>query len=342
MSTKMLMRLVAFSACFVVFSAGTAQAQPAAALQPGRHTVLTVGGTSQPSGVETQHSIAMKDVPAGSNVVAVATPANFAPSYGTMSYDESKQVGAANIEQAIDSTEGPTTLVTYSASAVSADIALRHMQETGKDTSQLTIEKMGDPRRNGTTKGIETINPGFSVPGVTFGGASVPTNVRVINHCGQYDPMCDFPVPGSPLSSYVNAWMCYFECHPHYGMDEVDTSNAVVEQFGNETDITYRREAPLTRATGIYVPDSLAGHGPAPAPAPVPPPAPVEPQYVAAPVAAPTPVYVPPAPSLPVVTQTQVHQAVASAAVAVPAAAPVIDSVMSNPMVQGFLNGLPH
>lgn len=335
MSTHTLTRLVAVSVCLSVLPLGIT-AQSAAASQSGRVTVLTVGGTSQPSGVETQHTVGMINVPADSNIVAVSTPANFAPAYGTMSYDESKQVGAVNIEQAIESTPGPKTLVTYSASAVSADIALRHMQETGKDTSQLTIVKIGDPRRNGTTKGIETINPGFAVPGVTSGGAATPTNVRVENHCMQYDPMCDFPVPGSPLSSYVNAWMCYFECHPYYGLGEVDTSNAVVEQFGNETDITYRREAPLTQATGIYVPDSLAEHAP-------PPPLAVETQqFVSAPVVAPAPVYTPPPLQLPVVTQTQVQEAVDGVVSAVPAAAPLVDSVMSNPTVQGFLNGLPH
>ena len=339
MSTKTLMRLVATSLCFSVCLGGAVQAQSAAMAQPGQATVLTVGGTSQPSGVETQHSVGMTGVPAGSNVVAVSTPANFAPAYGSMTYDESKYIGAANIERAIEQTAGPTTVVTYSASAVSADIALRHIQDEGRSTNELTIVKMGDPRRNGTTQGIETINPGFVVPGITSGGASVPTNVRVMNYCVQYDPMCDFPVPGSPLSSYVNALMCYFDCHPHYGMGELDSNNAVVEQFGNETDITYRREAPLTQATGIFVPDSLAGHVPASVPAPEP--SPVHVQYVAAPVAA--PVYVsPPAPVLPVVTQTQVYEAATSVAVAVPAAAPVIDSVMSNPMVQGFLNGLPH
>lgn len=331
------MRLVAVSVGLSVLPLGIT-AQSAAASQLGKSTVLTVGGTSQPSGVEVQHSVGMNSAPAGSAIVAVETPASFAPAYGSMSYDESKQVGAANIEHALDTTPGQKTLVTYSASAVSADIALRHMQEAGKDTSQLTIEKMGDPRRNGTTKGIETINPGFSLPGITFGGASVSTNVRVINRCTQYDPMCDFPAPGSPLSSYVNAWMCYFDCHPYYGSGEIDERNAVVEQFGNETDITYRREAPLTQATGIYVPDSLAGHAPPPPPAPPV----VETQIVSAPVAAQAPVYTPPpAPQVPVVTQTQVRDVAQTVVSAAPAAAPLVDSVMSNPMVQGFLNGLP-
>ncbi len=327
------MQLVAVSACLLVLPVSVT-AQSAAASQPVRVTALTVGGTSQPSGVETQHSVGMTNVPQNSNLVAISTPANFAPVYGPMSYDESKQVGAQNIEQVVESTPGPKTLVTYSASAVSADIALRHMQSEGQNVSSLTVVKLGDPRRNGTTKGIETVNPGFNLPGVTFGGAATSTNVHVENHCVQYDPMCDFPAPGSPLSSYVNAWMCYFDCHPYYGSDEIDKSNAVVEQFGNETDITYRREAPLTQATGIYVPDSLAGHGASPQPT-------TQTQLVSAPVATPAPVYTPP-PLPPVVTQTQVQDVVSVVVNVAPAAAPLVDSVMSNPMVQGFLNGLPH
>lgn len=319
----------------------------------GNGTALLVGGTGQPQGTEIAGTVGMKHVQPGSKVIALNTPASFAPAYGQMSYDESKNIGAGTIVRQIKSTPGRKTLVVYSASAVSADIAVRRLRIQGYDMSELRIIKMGNPRRNGTTRGIETVYPTFRAPGVTSGGAEMRSNIPTVDHCVQYDPICDMPGPGSPAASYVNAVLCYFVCHSHYGSGELNRRNAVVERRGNTTYVTYRRQAPLTEMTGIPVPNSL-GHStpPAPSRAPVAAPRPVAAIPAHAPTPAPLPMVVippvhvpayvpPPPPTAPVVTQRQVQQVAQQITHAVPQAAPVVKQITSHPAVAGFLRGLP-
>ncbi len=363
MSKRWPMSLATLAAllCLVVSTVG---ATPEAAAAPGMKvlargsgngTALLVGGTGQPSGQEMVRSIGMRQVPPGAKVVAIQTPAQFAPVYGTQSYDDSKRDGARRIVRAIKQTSGQKTLVVYSQSTVSADIALRQLRREGYNMNSLTVVKVANARRNGPTKGIETVFPTFRAPGITSGGAEARTGVRTIDHCLQYDPVCDAPRAGSPLSSYINAVMCYFECHSNYGSAAMRRRPTVVEQRGNTTYVTYRQKAPLTKKTGIYVPDSLAGKRsshPAAAPvqarrqavavAPAPAPAPVRP-YVPAPVPAPMPVHIPAyvPPPAPVVTQQQVRQVTQQVVRAVPQAAPVVRQITSHPAVRNFLKGLP-
>lgn len=323
----------------------------------GNGTALLFGGTGQPSGEEIAGTVGMERVRPGSTVVAVSTTANFAPVYGPQSYDVSKYDGAARIVKAVKSTPGQKTIVTYSLSTVSADIALRQLQAEHYDLSNVTIVKVANARRNGTTQGIETVFPTFAVPGITSGGAEAQTGARTYDYCGQYDPVCDAPLAGSPAESYLNAVLCYFMCHANYGPTQVNRQHAVVEQRGNTTYITYRRQAPLTALTGIPVPDSLASRPvQTPPPGPVAAPHPAQPAAapVVAPPPAPVPAYVPPAPPVyvppvpvytpppvPVVTQTQVQQVAQQVTQAVPQAAPVVQAITSNPVVSNFLKGLP-
>ncbi|MFZ1361164.1 MAG: PE-PPE domain-containing protein [Candidatus Saccharimonadales bacterium] len=305
-------------------------------------TALLVGGTSQPSGKETAHLVGMRSVPPGARWVAVQTTAQFAPVSGLQSYDDSKRDGARRIVRAIKATPGQKTLIVYSLSTVSADIALRQLRREGYDTSNLTVVKVSNARRDGTTKGIETVFSTFAVPGITSGGAEARTGVRTVDYCLQYDPVCDAPRAGSPPESYINAVMCYFECHSNYGSRAMRGRSAVVEQRGNTTYVTYRNKAPLTARTGIYVPDSLERTGGArPAVAPAEASTPVQ---AVAPVTAPVvqaPVYVPPQVQVPVVTQAQVQQVTQQVVQAVPQAAPVVEAIASHPVVEGFLKGLP-
>lgn len=353
--------LATLAALIGLVTLGTVGATPAAmavsatqvlAAGSGNGTALLVGGTGQPDGTQIAGTVGMKHVQPGSKVIAVKTPASFAPAVGQMSYDESKHVGARAIVTQIKTTPGKKTVVVYSASAVSADIAVRQLRLEGYDMSNVKLVKMGNPRRDGPTRGIETVFPTFHAPGVTSGGAELHTNIPTVDACVENDPICDMPPPGSPVESYVNAVLCYFMCHGQYGSGELNRRNAVVERRGNTTYITYRREAPLTQLTGIKVPSSLDRKAPPPPRAPVAAPRPAAAIPVPAlepaplPVAVIPPVYVPaytppPPPPAPVVTQRQVQQVVQQVSNVVPQAAPVVKQITSHPAVAGFLRGLP-
>lgn len=364
---RRLFTLLATLAVAMCLLAGHVTTTPAATAAPeisvlaagsGNGTALLFGGTGQPSGREMAGTVGMDRVPPGSRVIAVRTTANFAPVYGSQSYDVSKHDGARRLVRAIKQTPGKKTVVVYSLSTASADIALRQLRREGYNFKDLTVVKVANVRRNGTTQGIETAFPTFRVAGITSGGPEAYTGVRTYDYCWQYDPACDAAVPAYARNNpalvtawYANAVLCYFQCHPRYGSRQVNRRGAVVEQRGNTTYVTYRQQAPLTRMTGIQVPNSLASKQVQPAP---PMPVRVQPRRAAtapAPMPAPVvvppklPVYVPPRvvtpPPPPVVTQRQVVQVTRQVTRAVPQAAPVVRSVMQNPAVKNFLKGLP-
>ncbi|WP_163804373.1 PE-PPE domain-containing protein [Mycolicibacterium anyangense] len=173
------------------------------------------------------------------NRVAVITPEQAAPSYGTLTVDESVALGVTALHSCITSTTcdynqqvgsvAPTpsdTLVVfgYSQSAViamleKAALAAEYGPGQGPNVSFVVS---GDTKRpNG---GLYARDPsGVFVPfvragGYTFGGAApTDTQYATVDIAIQYDGLVDFPVNPLNLLAVVNAYMGMALLHSTYG-----------------------------------------------------------------------------------------------------------------------------
>jgi hypothetical protein len=219
----------------------------ATALKFAAATALIMGGTNHPLSVppDTQPFVnsyvagAQNNyiVPGGfcpmagcTTVVAVVTPEQFSPIFGTMTFDQSVAQGVSNLDrcvhgstncvtnQAVPGTSappfaGPLVIFGYSQSATIATLEKRNLAaaQNPPATSFVLLENPNRP--NG---GILARAPGLTIPilGVTFSGPT-PTNTQfpTIDVARQYDGVADAPLNPLNLLSDVNAALGYYYLH---------------------------------------------------------------------------------------------------------------------------------
>ena len=163
-------------------------------------------------------------------VVAVVTPEQFFPLFGTMTFDQSVAQGVANLNncvqgsvncvtnQAVPGTSPPPysgsfVIYGYSQSATIATLEKRNLaaELNPPATSFFLLENPNRP--NG---GILARAPGLTIPflGVTFSGPT-PTNTSfpTIDVARQYDGIADAPLNPLNLLSDINAGFGYVYLH---------------------------------------------------------------------------------------------------------------------------------
>jgi hypothetical protein len=210
-------------------------------------TALIMGGTEHPLSVppDTQPFVdsyvagAQNNsiVPGGfcpmtgcATVVAVVTPEQFFPIFGSSTFDQSVAQGVSNLnncvsgssncvtDQAVPGTSpppyaGPFVIYGYSQSATIATLEKRTLaaEQNPPATSFFLLENPNRP--NG---GILARAPGLTIPilGVTFSGPT-PTDTAfpTIDAARQYDGIADAPLNPLNLLSDINAVFGYYYLH---------------------------------------------------------------------------------------------------------------------------------
>jgi hypothetical protein len=168
--------------------------------------------------------------------VPVATPEQFVPVSGTMTFDQSVAQGVSNLGQAINAQPAGTRMVVfgYSQSARIASIEKGNLAAAGS-TLPLSFVLIGNPNRpNG---GILERFGGLQIPilGATFDGATpTNTNFGTVDIARQYDGWADFPTnPLNPLAD-ANAVAGIYYIHGDY--QSVGLRNALYQgQYGDTT-----------------------------------------------------------------------------------------------------------
>jgi hypothetical protein len=265
-SVRLVLLAVLGAICVGMWSTITTAMKLAAA------TALIMGGTQHPLSVppDTQPFVnsyvagAQNNyiVPGGfcpmtgcATVVAVVTPEQFFPIFGSMTFDQSVAQGVSNLNncvagstncvtnQAVPGTSpppytGPFVIYGYSQSATIATLEKRTLaaEQNPPATSFLLLENPNRP--NG---GILARAPGLTIPilGVTFSGPT-PTNTPfpTIDVARQYDGIADAPVNPLNLLADINAGFGY--AYLHGSAPNLSLSNAQFQgQFGDTSYYLY-------------------------------------------------------------------------------------------------------
>lgn len=167
--------------------------------------------------------------PDGYQTLALATPEQFWPIFGDLSFDESVSAGAANLTAALGDAAGSVVVFGYSQSARIATV----VQRTVVGGSELSFVLVANPNRpNG---GILQRFAGLVVPvlGVTFDGATPTDRFPTADISQQYDGWSDFPARPLNLLADLNALAGIALLHSHYDMAVDDTMIQTVT--GNTT-----------------------------------------------------------------------------------------------------------
>jgi PE-PPE domain len=238
----------------------------ATVLQLAATTALIMGGTRHPLSVppDTQDFVNSYVAGAQNNYlapsglcgtgctpVAVITPEQAIPDFGTMTLDQSVAQGVANLDLCVQGSAncltnpavpgttnpplaGPFVIYGYSQSAEVATFEKRNLaaQHNPPAASFFLLENLNRP--NG---GILERFQGASIPffGVTFSGAT-PTNTafRTIDVSRQYDALSDFPTNPLNLLSDLNAGAGY--SYLHGAAPSLTLGDAVLQDtFGDTT-----------------------------------------------------------------------------------------------------------
>jgi hypothetical protein len=256
--------MLAIGVVFTVLAIGWSVTLSAAVqLLAATVTVLTMGGTQHPL-VDAQggwadpypfvedyaadairvyvapSAIGGSSDPADYQAVAVHTPEEFAPVFGTTTFNDSLDAGAANLDRCIQGDpcvardvpgvpdtvtppvelEGPFVVYGYSQSAVIATMEKRKLIEQhgdSPDAPDVTFVLLANPNRpNG---GIMQRFEGLHIPmlDVTFNG-STPTDSQftTVDIARQYDGWVDFPAYPMNMAATANALLGIYYLHGDY------------------------------------------------------------------------------------------------------------------------------
>jgi hypothetical protein len=255
-------------------------------------TALIMGGTNHPlsvppdtqpfvngyvAGAQDNYLVPGGFCPVGgcATVVAVVTPEQFFPIFGSTTFDQSVAQGVSNLDrcihgsvtcvtnQAVPGTSappysGPFVVYGYSQSATIATIEKRTLaaEQNPPATSFLLLENPNRP--NG---GILARAPGLTIPilGVTFSGPTpTDTSFPTTDVARQYDGIADAPLNPLNLLSDLNAGFGYVYLHgsaPSLSVNDAQFQG----QFGDTSYYLYptHRLPLLMPLAQLGVPDPL-------------------------------------------------------------------------------------
>lgn len=173
------------------------------------------------------------DDPGQYRTVALWTPEEFWPLFGSRSFDASVAAGAANLSICLSGGAscvaagdwgagggGPVVVFGYSQSARVATVVHRTLEPGSVD---LSFVLAGNPNRpNGGI--LQRFNGiALSLLGVTFDGASPTTGFPTADISRQYDGWSDFPARPLNLLATVNALLGIHYLHSDYSVGVDDT-----------------------------------------------------------------------------------------------------------------------
>ncbi len=157
--------------------------------------------------------------------VAVVTPEEFWPQFGTYTFDQSVAHGVTNLDQAIRTAPPGSPIVVYGYSQ-SARIASIEKGILAAENSTLPVSFLLIANPNRPNGGILQRFQGTNIPilGVTFDGTTpTHTGFETVDITRQYDGWSDFPLnPLNPLAT-ANAGFGIYYLHGDYasvGLDD--------------------------------------------------------------------------------------------------------------------------
>lgn len=164
------------------------------------------------------------------------------PSLGSMSFDDSANIGARVLYETLQSTPGQKVLYGHSQGSAVQTIVLkdyvagRHPDMPSPD--ELSFYMIANPDRpNG---GILARLPGLKIPilNITFLGPTPETKYNVVDVTKQYDGVSDFPEDPLNVLAVVNALLGHHYLHDDYSDVDINSPNNIVKVSGNTTYIT--------------------------------------------------------------------------------------------------------
>ncbi len=232
-------------------------------------TVAIIGGTGDPNAEDMQErTVGNGWFDQVTNVLSIKTPASFGISRGGESvlpiivgdgvytYNGSTVVGAQNVEQVINATDGKITLVTMSQGAnVVYDAIYNSIKNGSKDSSDITAYLLAPPRFENT--GMENVLPSFIPGGYTNGNldSAATGDAKLSAICVGGDPTCGFN-PYS-LSSYIYIIPGFLQIHSNEYGDIGEMTVVRVREDGNITYVSVMMDenpwGAFLRANGVPV-----------------------------------------------------------------------------------------
>jgi len=200
-------------------------------------TTYVVGGTNGvgggPSLAELHGYVAQGFVPADPNTFGIDYPAQLWPVSGTVTLDDSVHQGLETLDDKVQSTDGPITLVGTSQGAVVLNYEKLRLMAEDKPPPDVTFITVADPTNS--DGGVLAKFAPLHIPILefTFTPAPVATPYDTIEYVREYDGVADFPDHPLNLLADLNALAGGISLHPNYGGLDPKADDVVVTHSTN-------------------------------------------------------------------------------------------------------------
>lgn len=227
--------------------------------------VLVVGGSgnSLPSAAM-MHVLYEQGIFSDPDPTGIRYPAQLWPIRGKLTLDESVAVGVANLDAALQASEGPVTVVALSQGAVVVNNEKRALMAQPNPPTDISFVTIGDP--SNSDGGLFAKLPPVHIPilDVTISRPPIETPYDTTEIVHEYDGFADFPDNPFNLLADLNAFAGVIYEHPNKsGVDLTDPRNVVTvstNSLGGTTThiLVPTDELPLTRPLrALGVPDRV-------------------------------------------------------------------------------------
>lgn len=232
---------------------------------PAVPEVLVIGGSGNSLPSEAMmHVLYEQGIFTDPDPTGIRYPAQLWPIQGKLTLDESVAVGIANLDAALQASDGPVTVVALSQGAVVVNYEKRALMAQSDPPSDISFVTIGDPTNS--DGGLLAKLPHIHIPilDATIPGAPVETPYDTTEIVHEYDGFADFPDNPFNLLADLNTFAGVVYEHPNKsGVDLTDPRNVVTTSTnslgGTTTHILVPTdELPLTRPLRtLGVPDRV-------------------------------------------------------------------------------------
>lgn len=227
--------------------------------------VLVVGGSGNSLPSEAMmHVLYEQGIFHDPDPTGIRYPAQLWPIQGKLTLDESVAVGVANLDAALQASDGPVTVVALSQGAVVVNYEKRALMAQPNPPSDISFVTIGDPTNS--DGGLLAKLPHVHIPilDATIPRAPIETPYDTTEIVHEYDGFADFPDNPFNLLADLNALAGVVYEHPNKsGVDLSDPRNVVTvstNSLGGTTThiLVPTDELPLTRPLrALGVPDKV-------------------------------------------------------------------------------------
>jgi PE-PPE domain len=199
-------------------------------------TTFVVGGTNgvggKPSQGEMQGLVDQGFIPPD-DLVGIDYPAQLWPVSGSVTLDDSVAQGVAALDEQVQHTSGPITIVGTSQGAVVLNYEKRRLMAQANPPQDVTFVTIADPT-NSDGGVLAKFSPLYvPVLNFTFTGPPPATPYDTIEYVREYDGVSDFPDHPLNVVADLNAVAGGIYLHPNYGGLDPTAPDVVVTHSTN-------------------------------------------------------------------------------------------------------------